>query len=192
MNHAASYPCGWCLANKNDLGNLGEMRTLSGCNKNFKSYRNNNSVKKDARKFKNCVNATIIKTDKELILDALPPPELHLLIGSVNHMFEQMAVQFPYIASLWAKQCHVYKVDVYRGKLGFQGNACRILLKNVDKLRAICNKCDLQCLKFVDTFQCLNEVVDSCFSINLKPNFEAFIDNFRKSFKKLNISTTVK
>ena len=85
MNHAATYPSGWCLPRKNDLCNIGEMRTLSRCNKNFEEYRKI-LVKKDANKFENCINATLIKTDKELILNILPPPELHLLIGCVNHM----------------------------------------------------------------------------------------------------------
>lgn len=122
----------------------------------------------------------------------LPPPELHLLLGCVNHLFDHMASGFPAIAETWAKECHVFRVDVYRGTLGFQGNACKKLISNVDKPRRLCNECAVNCLTFADTFEKFNKVVDSCFSTDLKSNFDVFIDDFKDSFMKLNISVTSK
>lgn len=52
--------------------------------------------------------------------------------------------------------------------MGFQGNACRKLVANVDTVRRLCNEYDMNCLKFVDTFVKFNKVVKSCFSKNLK------------------------
>lgn len=83
------------------------------------------------------MNIPIIASDRDKILEILPPPELHLLLGTVIHLFDHMDTEFPFIATNWAKECNVYRVDVYRGTLGFQGNSCKILLKNVDKLRRL-------------------------------------------------------
>ena len=87
MNHTDTYPCAWCPSMKKDLDTIGDMRTILKCNQNFKEYKKF-LVKKGASKFENCVNVTIIKTNGELILNLLPPPELHLLLDCVNHMFD--------------------------------------------------------------------------------------------------------
>lgn len=192
MSHTVSYPCTWCVAAKAKLAFDGELRTISSCQQNFENYRANKKVKKDAKNYYNCVDAPIIKSDKTSILYVLPPPELHLLLGCVNHLYEHMKAEFPVIAETWAKECHVFRVDVYRGTMGFEGNSSRKLIANVDKLRRLCNKYDVNCLKFVDTFEKFNKVVASCFSKDLKPNYDIFIDNFRDSFLKLNISVTSK
>lgn len=103
-----------------------------------------------------------------------------------------MALAFPIIAEAWAKECYVFRVDIYRGTMGFQGNSCKKLIANVDKLRRLCIKYDKNCLKFADTFEKFNEVVESCFSLTLDYNFAISIKNFRDSFLKLNISVTTK
>lgn len=103
-----------------------------------------------------------------------------------------MESQFPFIPFTWAKECSVFQVDIYRGTLGFQGNSCEILLSNVDKLRRICNRVDIRCLNFVDTFEEFKKVVDSCFSVNLKADYINNFDSFEKSFKDLDIFITSK
>lgn len=192
MNHSSSHPCTWCLSKKNTLHIIGEMRTIARCNENFNRFNDTNKARKDARKFYNCVNMPIIQSDKELILHILPPPELHLLLGCTNHMYNHMLAEFPSIATLWAKQCNVYRVDVYRGTMGFEGNQCKGLLNNTDKLRSLCMKYDIGCLKFVDAFLSFQKVVHSCFSLKLQPNFETCIDDFEIRFKVLQISVTSK
>lgn len=149
-------------------------------------------IKKKAKDYFNCVEAPIIQSDKNCILHILPPPELHLLLGCVNCLYQHMLLEFPTIAENWAKECNVFRTDVYRGTLGFQGNACRKLLANVDKLRRLSNAYNVNCLKFVDTFEKFHKVVDSCFSTILKPNFDIFINQFQESYLELKISVTSK
>lgn len=192
MSHTSSHPCTWCLSKRISLDTIGEMRTIARCNENFKEFNDANKIKKNPKKFHNSVNMPIVQSDKELILHILPPPELHLLIGSTNHMYNHMLAEFSSIATMWAKQCHVYRVDVYRGVMGFEGNPCKVLLKNTDKLRSLCMKYDIGCLKYVDAFLSFKKVVDACFSLHLEPNFETYIDNFERNFKVLNISVTSK
>lgn len=191
MNHASAHPCTWCVSQKNNLETVGELRTISRITNNYNNYKKKNN-KKEAQKFENCVNTPIITSERDRILEILPPPELHLLLGTVNHLFNHMDTEFPTIASQWAKECNVFRVDIYRGTLGFHGNSCKTLLRNVDKLRRLSNCYDLNCLKFVDTFEKFRKVVDSCFSLTLHSKYTIYIHDFKISFLKLNISTTSK
>lgn len=62
----------------------------------------------------------------------------------------------------------------------------------MDKLKNLCQKYDKNCLKYADTFEKFRKVVNSCFSVELKPGYENDIDDFKKSYEKLNISVTIK
>lgn len=145
MNHATSFPCNCCVSRRGNLAEFGALRTTLNCLQNFRNYQTSKKPKKDAKKCFNCVNEPIIQSNKPYILYVLPPPELHLLLGCVNHLFKQMALEFPVIAEAWAKECHIFRVDVYRGTLGFQGNSCKKLISSVDKLRRLCNEYGINC-----------------------------------------------
>lgn len=192
MGHSASYPCPWCVSRKANLDESSSLRTISECIDNYENYVATNRVKKNAYKFENCVDAPIIRSKKETILYFLPPPELHLLLGCVNYLYEHMTSKFDDIALKWAEECNVARVDVYRGKLGFEGNSCKILLNNVDKLRRLSNKYNITCLQYVDTLEKFRNVVDSCFSTHLEENYETKISEFRDSYLALGIPVTSK
>ena len=191
MNHASCYPCTWCISNKTHLECVGEPRTLEQCFDNYEKFSTENDKKK-AKLFKNCVNMPIINCDKQAVLDIIPPPELHLLIGSVNHLYDHMLKKFPEIATEWAKQCYVYRVDVYRGKLGFQGNQCKKLLNNVDSLEKLFAANQTIGLEYVDAYKKLLNVVNSCFTNILQDDYKTSLDEFKESFQKLKIPVTPK
>ena len=46
--------------------------------------------------------------------------------------------------------------------------------------------------QFIDAFRKLNEVVDSCFSSKLLPDYEIKIKQFENLYRKLGISETLK
>ena len=61
----------------------------------------------------NCVNRPICSLDKDKeIIDIIPPPELHLLLGVVNHIFKNMLQEFEEESLAWAKKCNVSQ-DLY-------------------------------------------------------------------------------
>ena len=69
------------------------------------------------------------------------------------------------------------------------GNDCRKLLRNVDKLRAIC---PLHCLDYVASFSAFNDVVESCFGNELLADFKRCCYRFEAMYKRLEIAITPK
>lgn len=189
MQHSCSHPCTWCDAKKSELYEQGEYRTVGSALKNYVGWVEAGAQKKDAHKFKNHVHSPILDTDEDrLFLDLIPPPELHLLLGVVNTIFEHMHREFKEDAERWENLCHV-KRRMTHGSPAFDGNSCSLLLKKVDLLR---RDSALGCLKYVDAFQAFKSVVDACFSRRLEENFEENIVKFKDSYMSLNISVTPK
>ncbi|CAH0560384.1 unnamed protein product [Brassicogethes aeneus] len=77
------------------------------------------------------------RDDDKLILDVIPPPELHLLLGCVNTLYGSMDKLYPDIATKWAQQSNIERSYTNGGKFSFAGNACNALLNNVNKLKFI-------------------------------------------------------
>ncbi|CAH1099096.1 unnamed protein product [Psylliodes chrysocephalus] len=71
----------------------------------------------------------------------------------------------------------------------FTGNSCKILLSKVDLLRA---NCELGCLRYVESLDCLGRVVHECFGMILTPNYKSSIADFRRSYLALLKSVTPK
>lgn len=187
MSHSSTYPCTWCYAD--DLDKVATYRTVGNILQNYLNWDAYGRKKNQAKDFKNCIYPPIVQTDEDqLILDILPPPELHLMLGVVNKIFDEMLKKCEKIASKWAKLCHVER-EITHGSPAFKGNSCKILLSKVDLLRSIST---IDSLKFVDAFQNFNKVVESCFSANLDPNYLKYIAEFRKSYLDLEISITPK
>lgn len=192
MSHSSTYPCTWCDAPSKNLNNCGTYRTIVDCIGNYEEWVKNGSDEKKAKLFKNCIHPPIYASENsQEILDIFPPPELHLLIGGVNKLFDHMRGEFKCISEDWETQCHVKRKNAHGGNLSFAGNACKLLLNNVDKLRMLCNR-SLGCLKYVDCFQKLKMVVDSCFSMTLQADYVKHINLFKESYEALGISVTPK
>ena len=116
------------------------------------------------------------------IILLVPPPELHLLMWSVNTLYGELLKISPDFEG-WSQQIHV-KREEYHGGL-FNGNDSRKLLKNVRVLEEIAPP---QARGFVDTFQAFNKVVEACYGLDLAPNFKEKIAHFRQCYKKLEVS----
>ena len=95
------------------------------------------------------------------IILLVPPPELHLLMGSVNTLYGELLKISP-DCNGWSQQLHV-KREEYHGGL-FNGNDSRKLLKNVRVLEEIAPP---QARGFVNTFQAFNKVVEACYGLEL-------------------------
>ena len=169
------------------LQDCGELRTLGSLEKQRTDWMDASGDLKRAKDYGNVVNKPMFaSTPETLVLDILPPPELHLLIGPVNTIFSAMAKEWPGAAE-WAVACHVQKEDYHGGS--FNGNACRALLLKSDLLRSMC---PFFCLKYVEVFRAFKCVVDSCYGTELSADFEDRIHEFRHAFNALEINVTPK
>ena len=72
-----------------------------------------------------------------LVLDTIPPIELHILLGIVNYFFKNISDLWPG-AKEWPAELHI-KLQSYHGG-HFKGNDCHKLLKNIDILQRIAKK----------------------------------------------------
>lgn len=189
MGHASFFPCTWCFSSKDQLDECGEYRTLGDCLNNSSAFKESGGNKKNAKNYKSSIHSPIFTGDDDaLVLDVIPPPELHLLLGVVNTLYKSMLQQCENDSLRWAKECNVTREFVHGGP-AFAGNSCKKLLNKVDILRSFC--C-IKCLKYVKCYQNFGAVVDSCFSQELGTNFEQKILAFQKSYCDLNISITPK
>lgn len=190
--HSSLYPCTWCFASKNKLDQKAELRTIQNITKYFSEWEKSGRDKNEAKNYMNCINIPVFKTSKEesesFIIDFIVPPELHLMLGVVNTIFNHMLKKFEKMSLKWADLCHVQRT-IFRGTSGFDGNACKKLLANTALLRKIC---PLECLKFVQAFVDFELVVQACFSIQLKHDYVDRISKFKASYEDLAIPITPK
>ena len=169
------------------LKDCGDLWTLASLEQDLHHWMDASGDLKQAKYYGNIVNMAMFSNAPDtLVLDILPPPELHLLLGPVNTIFGAMEREWP-DASKWTTGCHVEK-DEYHGGT-FNGNACRKLLKNTELLQLTC---PMHCLKYVEVFRAFKCVVDTCYGTVLHPDFQVHIQQFRQSFEALEISDTPK
>lgn len=189
MSHSSTYPCTWCDANKNNLNERGDFRTIGSILQNYDNWQKSGAQKSKAKNFKCCVNTPVISSNTDQsILEIIPPPELHLMIGVVNTLYTHMLREFENVAEEWAQTCNVQREVTY-GSSGFKGNSCKILLDKVDILR---QKCSSSCLKFVKVFADFKSVVNSCFGKELHSDYKSKIEAFKRSYIDLDVSVTPK
>ena len=82
------------------------------------------------------INPPIIAFPNETrVMNVLPPAELHLMLGTVNYLFDLLETKCKEASQNWMKQCHL-KSQHYHGQC-FNGNECKKLLKNIHLLQDI-------------------------------------------------------
>ena len=89
-SHSSTYPCTWCYATS-PYTKSAKSRTLGDTQDYYKDYVTNG--RKNAPKYFNCIYEPLIKgkaTDE--MIDLIPPPSLHLLIGVEQIYFGQIMI----------------------------------------------------------------------------------------------------
>lgn len=190
MSSSCTHPCPYCDSKSNILNVGGAPRTLIECKNNYEKWlKSEKCEKKTAKNFKNCINMPLLPIAEQKILYYIPPPELHLLLGAVNTIFDKMLASHQNIALEWAKKCNVSRKCNQGRHSMFVGNDCKKLLNSIDILDSF--KC-LEICSYVEVFRKLKSVVEACFSIKLDPKYKESIENFKKSYLALEISVTPK
>lgn len=186
--HSSSHPCCWCNVDKANLSEEGILRTLGSITEQFWKWQEAGAVPSCAKHYENCVHTSLIKGESQLlIIDLYPPPELHLMLGVVNHLYKAIEHEWSGVQQ-WAETCHVERQAYHGGS--FDGNSCRKLLKNVDQLQSMC---PLQVVKFVKALRDFDQVVSACFGSELNVNcFEKHLKDFKESYLALEIPVTPK
>lgn len=99
MSHSSRYPCPFCLWRKDGHG-YPKMRTFEGISKWAEKLKREGG---EAKYYYNCVAQPLSIFPKfGRVLDFIAPPELHLLTGVVNKVYNELVAVHPE-ASEWAK-----------------------------------------------------------------------------------------
>ena len=81
--------CLYCTGTRDNPGMLGEERTFATLLRDYSAYRKAKSPKDKMADFNNVIlPALLIPPDPTIsVLSFIPPPQLHLMMGAVNHPF---------------------------------------------------------------------------------------------------------
>lgn len=164
-----------------------KLRTYGDLKESYGRFRALGHKKKFAKDCHSTINAALFQEDDStFVIEKCVIPELHILQGVVNHLFWDGLV--PLVGREQASKN--YQGDV------FEGNACRRLLKEADRLldEDVLGHRKLEIWPLVTTFKSFNKVVSDCFSAKRKvgPDLSGHIDEFKKMFVAANVSETLK
>ena len=146
----------------------------------------------DAKDYGNVIHPSVFASgniEKSiLVIMFVPPPELHLLIGPVNLLYQELNKVWQVGAEEWIRRLNIKREEYHGGS--FNGNDSRKLLKNIAILEELTPPSNVQI--FIDTLKAFDEVVISCYRENLISNYKEKISVFRKYYRTLGINVTPK
>ena len=138
MTHASMHPCCWCDTDKYNLHKKGNQRTFSSLYELFGDYFDAKAKRSEAKDYGNAIHLPIIdiKNENTPVIDKVPPPppELHLLLGPMNHLYDELNKVWSG-SEAWLQSINVKKVDYHGGC--FEGNDCRKNLKKIALKRVV-------------------------------------------------------
>jgi hypothetical protein len=193
QSHSSSHPCCWCDITSDNLQSKGKPRTIESIRTQFQLYTaHSRGNKLQAKKFLNVIHEPLIQAEEtsKTVLELIPPMELHLLLGMVNHLYKGLQKIWEGVSE-WPATLHLNMQAYHGGE--FAGNDCKKLLNNIDLLSELATKHRIAPAKgFVKAFEHFRRVVHSCFGNNLSADFEIHIKAFQECYLTLPVTVTPK
>merc|ERR1712242_216995 len=202
QSHGCSFPCVNCKSRQrkvpvDSLNYLGEPRTLQSLAIDYENYVAAGCPKKDAQNFFSVTEQPLLletleelKSSLLLVMDALPPSQLHILLRVFNHIYEFLKLfdkgVWKELIEDWAKKT-LCKRELFHGG-EFQGNQCKSLLENLSFFEDNFGNPRIPLMApFLTVLKAFNEVRKKCFSANgPEPDYEQAIAKFRDSYLEVN------
>ena len=117
-SYSGKYSCAWCEG-ESTLSS-GDLRTFGSIKQHYQNFVNAGSNMKKMMAFKNVIHSCLLDyDDKELVLDVVPPPELHLLMGVVNKIVDLLIKVWPGVLD-WCRSKGITRHGYQGG--GLDGN----------------------------------------------------------------------
>lgn len=199
----ASYPCPFCFISLNDLRDKKDvdlgLKTYGDLDKDYKKFCFLQKNKKKAAFCHSTVNKPLFNENPDIkVSEKCMVPELHIMQGFVNHAFWHSLVNLVgrEKALLWPEKLKIISKN-YQGEL-FEGNHCRKLLQEADKLldpRIYDVVGYLSLVPYVEAFKVMNQIVTDYFSNNLKnskDSLEKKISQLKYHLRGIKITETLK
>ena len=175
-SHSGKFSCCYCTGEMKL--ECGELRTFGSLAKRSAEFASKGSKMKDMKRFKNVIHPSLLKGEPgSNVLSAVPPPELHLLMGAVNwalvQLYEVMDEQ------LLREKMRTKGISIrgYHGG-GLDGVNTNLFLKHLDYLLEGASS-GAEPIK--EVLAALVKVKNSCFSVDLYPSYKEDIRQFREA-----------
>ena len=153
--------------------------------------------KKHGKLSESVVNLPLFNEPDNLsVIEKCPVPELHEVQGFVNHLFwkglvpilgKKHALAWPLFLKVIPKN--------YHGEV-FEGNACRKMLKNADKIcssKVLKGKSPLLVQPIVMAYKSMDKIVQDCFSTaKVSEDLSSDIKDLNRLFEGTEINETLK
>ncbi|KAJ3662502.1 hypothetical protein Zmor_006848 [Zophobas morio] len=141
------------------------LRTYEDATRHYKKFCSLEKNKKISKECFSTVNNPIFEEGAgTTVLQKCVIPEFHILQGFVNHLFwnglvplveREVALSWPQRLGLVTKS--------YQGEI-FEGNACRRLLKEADRILDLdTDRAKLELVPIISALKAMNKVVEDCF-----------------------------
>ena len=177
------------------------LRTLGSIRKNATNYSDeralSNAKNYSAKSHKSCIAQPLFKYEDEyLIIDIIPPMELHLILGIVNRLYDFMdrdlaAAGMTVTAKDWSDLLCISRRHYHGGQ--FIGNHCSKLLESVGILEEmLLLNGAIVAIPYVETFRKFQKVKETCFGKDLHPDYKNAIKEFKSSYIGLGIPVSLK
>jgi hypothetical protein len=188
QGHASAHPCIYCEGS-HPWNAAAPMRTLGSIREKAEAFRSAGSRQQAAKHFANCVRSPLLPgADSDPLLKVVPPPELHIMLGVVNRIFDELnAAWGEDNAYKWGHSVHVCRKLYHGGCL--EGPACRRLLQKAHELR---RDVPPRLRIYADALKDFDAVRLACFGQDLSPDFEDKITRLELSCRRLQLRTTPK
>ena len=128
---AHQHPCCWCDIDSQKIFSTREVsRTFGILLTNCKKFAAAGSNQIKSKEFINEIKASLIMAENsEIVLDLIPPTELHLLLGVINNLFKKL-IQCGPETRVWPEKLNTQMQPFHVGQ--FPGTECGNLFKNFD------------------------------------------------------------
>uniref|UniRef100_A0A1I8HAM9 CCHC-type domain-containing protein n=1 Tax=Macrostomum lignano TaxID=282301 RepID=A0A1I8HAM9_9PLAT len=177
QSHSSSHPCLYCEGRPPwevpaQRGTLGSIRHLAS---EFQAAGGHQPL---AKNFANCVQPPLLPgSDSAELLDVVPPPELHMMLGILggNKAYE------------WAYEAGICRQQYHGGCL--EGPACKKLLLKASELWSVLPP---HLKLYATALQDFNAVREACFGQSLAADYSLYIARFQTTCRYLELSVTPK
>ena len=156
--HSSKVPCpyGQCFKNKDGTWYKGCNRTLQTILENFTKWIEDGRKENRRKDFFSWEGEPLITPkdgeQESSVIKRCPPPPLHLILGSFNHVWKELLQLFPALTN-FQDELEV-QTSNYQGKRNFEGNQIAKILDNLDKLKDIIQE---HLTDFHDTFVAIRD-----------------------------------
>lgn len=181
QGHSSSFPCMYCLSKRPFL-EKGVLRTFGMLRQLAKAFKQSNG--KDAKPYYSTVNEPLLKfSDEILVLDKIPPPELHIHLGVTNKFVDVISEKWGNDnMSNFLSRFNIQR-EPFRGK-NLNGNNCVKFLQHVMDLEKALPG---HLVQYAEALKHFDKVRKACFGNELDPNYRQLIKNFEGACTHLKI-----